>query len=50
MLYEDRIDVSEGMMLIKKVHQKSVMFVTIVFLKIIVLSFNQMSAIDVTIY
>ena len=50
MLYEDRIDVSEGMMLIKKVHQKCVMFVTIGFLKIIVLSFNQMSAIDVTIY
>ena len=29
MLYYDRIDVSEGMMLTKQVHQKSVMFVPI---------------------
>ena len=28
MLYYDRIDVSEKLMLIKQVHQKSVMFVT----------------------
>ena len=37
-------------MLIKKVHQKSVIFVVTGISKIIVLSFNEMSAIDVTIY
>ena len=29
MIYFDRIDVSEGLMLIKQVHQKSAIFVTI---------------------
>ena len=29
MIYYDRIDVSEGIHLIKQVHQKNVMFVTI---------------------
>ena len=29
MIYYDRIDISEGIDLIKQVHQKSVMFVTI---------------------
>ena len=38
-----------GLMLIKQVHQKSVIFVTIGFSEIIVLSFNQMSAINVMI-
>ena len=39
------------LMLIKQVHQKSVIFLTITIdiSKIIVLSFNQMSAVDVTI-
>ena len=36
--------------LIKQVHQKSVIFVTISIFEIIVLIFNQMSAIDVMIY
>ena len=39
------------LMLIEQMHQKSVMFVTIsIFFLIIVLSFNQMSLIDVMIY
>ena len=38
------------LMLIKQVHQKSVIFVTIGIFKVIVLSFNQMSAIDVMTY
>ena len=38
------------LMLIEQVHQKSVMFVTIGISWIIVLGFNQMSAIDVMIY
>ena len=38
------------LMLLKQVHQKSVIFVTIGIAWIIVLSFNQMSAIDVIIY
>ena len=50
MLDYDRIDVSEGMDVNKEVHQKSVMFVTIGISWIIVLSFNQMSVIEVMIY
>ena len=46
----DRIDVSEGTDVNKKVHQKGVIFVTIGISYIIVLSFNQMSAIDVMFY
>ena len=38
------------LMLIKQVHQKYVKFVTIGISYVIVLSFNQMSAIDVMIY
>ena len=38
------------LMFIKQAHQNSVMFVTIGISEIIVLSFNQMSAIDVMIY
>ena len=38
------------LMLIKPVHQKSVIFVTICISSIVVLSFNQMSAIDLMIY
>ena len=36
--------------LTKQVHQKSVIFVTIGIFEIIVLSFNQMSAVNVMIY
>ena len=39
----------EELMLIKQVYQNSMMFVTIVFFLIIVLSFNQMPAIEVMI-
>ena len=39
----------EELMLIKQVYQKSMMFVTSVFFLIIVLSFNQMPAIEVMI-
>ena len=46
-LYYDRIDVSEGLMLIKQVYQKGVTFVTIGISWIKILSFNQMSTIDV---
>ena len=46
MLYCDKIDVCEGI----EVHSKNVMFVTIDIFQISVLSFNQMSAIDVMIY
>ena len=38
------------LMLIKQVHQKSVIFVTIGIFEITLLSFNQISAIDVMIY
>ena len=38
------------LMLIKQVHQKSAIFVTIGISSIIALSFNQMSATDVMIY
>ena len=38
------------LMLIKQVHQKSMIFVTFGISEIIVLSFNQMSVIDVMIY
>ena len=38
------------LMLIKQVHQNRVMFVTIGIFKILVLSFNQVSVIDVMIY
>ena len=37
-------------MLIKQAHQKSVMFLTIGISPIIVLSFNQISVIDVMVY
>ena len=53
MLYYDRIDASKGidvLMLIRQVDQKSVIFVTNCFFLIIVLSVNQMTAIDVMIY
>ena len=51
MLYYDRIDVSEWTDVnIKQVHQKSVIFATIGFSEIILLSFKQMSAIGVMIY
>ena len=49
MLYLDRIDISEEIDLNKTNDQKSVIFVTGISL-IIVLSFNQISAIDVMIY
>ena len=51
MLYFDRIDVSEGIDVNKTSASKEcVIIVTIGIFKIIVLSSNQMSAIDVIIY
>ena len=50
MLYYDRIDISEGLDVIKQGHQKSGTFVTIGIFLIIILSFNQITAIDVIIY
>ena len=49
MLEYDRIDISEELMLIKQVHQKSVIFVAIGILKILVLSMNRISAMVVMI-
>ena len=50
MWHFDRIDVSEGIDVIKQVHQKSVIFAAIGIYEIIVLCFNQMFAIDAMIY
>ena len=50
MLYLIELTLLKEFMLIKQVHQKSVIFVTISISNIIVLSFNQMSVIDVLIY
>ena len=50
MLYFNRITFLNELKLIKQVHQESVIFVTIGISKIIVLSCNQMSAIDAMIY
>ena len=46
----DRTDVSEGLMLIRQVHQKSVIIVTIGIFWNIVLIFNQMYSADAMIY
>ena len=40
MLEYDRIDISEGLIVIKQVHQKNMIFATIGILKILVLSMN----------
>ena len=50
MLYYNRIDTSKKMMLIKQVHQKSAIFVTIGIFQIKGLSFKLMHAIDAMIY
>ena len=50
MLCFDRIDNSEDIDVNKTVHQQSVIFIAIGVSQIIVLSFNQMSAIDAMIY
>ena len=49
MLEYDRIDISEGMMLIKQVCQKNAIFVTISILKILVLSMRSIFAMVVMI-
>ena len=49
MLEYDRIDISEELMLIKQVHQKSVIFVAIGILKILVLGMSCISAMVVMI-
>ena len=49
MLEYDRIDISEKITLTKQVHQKSVIFVTIGILKILVLSMNHIFAMAATI-
>ena len=50
MLYFNRIDAFKGMILIKQVHQKGVIFVTIGIFLTKGLSFNYTYAIDVMIY
>ena len=50
MLQYEKIDVSEGIDVIKLVHQKNVSFVTIVFLKILDLNLKNMFVINVMIY
>ena len=50
MLYFDRIDASEGMMLKRQVNQKSVIFVTLGIFQRNDLSFKHIYAIDVMIY
>ena len=50
MLEYDRIDISEELMLIKQVHQKSVIFVAIGILKILVLGMSRISAMVVMIW
>ena len=50
MLYFDRTMFLKELLLIKQVHQRSVVFVTIGISYIIVLSLSKMSAIDVIIY
>ena len=50
MLYFSRIEISEGIDLVKQVHQKNVIFVTIGIFQIKFLSFSQMSAKDAMIY
>ena len=49
MLEYERIDISEGLMLIKQIYQKSVIFVTVGILKILVLNVNLIFVIDVII-
>ena len=49
MLEYERIDISEGLMLIKQIYQKNVIFVIISILKIFVLSMNHIFAMVVMI-
>ena len=49
MLEYDRIDVSEGVVLIKQIYQKNLSFVTIGFLNIFVLNMSLIFAMVVTI-
>ena len=49
MLEYERIDISEGLMLIKQIHLKNVIFVTIGILKISVLNMNLIFVMDVMI-
>ena len=50
MLYYDRIKVSEGVDVDKKVHQKDVIFITFGIFQIRGLSFNQMFEMNLMIY
>ena len=49
MLEYERIDISEGLMLIKQIYLKNVIFVTIGILKISVLNINLILVMDVMI-
>ena len=49
MLEYERIDISEGIELIKQIYQKSAVFVTIGILKILVLNMNLIVVMDVMI-
>ena len=49
MLEYERIDISEGMMLIKQIYQNNVIFLTIGILKILVLNLNLVFAMVVMI-
>ena len=50
MIYFDKINVSEELMLIKQANQNGAIFVTISLFQVNALCFNQMSAIDAMIY
>ena len=50
MLQYEKIDVSEGIDIIKHVHQKNVSFVAICFLKLLDSNLNSMFVVDVMIY
>ena len=49
MLEYERTDISEGMKLIKQIYQKSVIFVTIGVLKVLVLNMNLIFVMDIMI-
>ena len=50
MLQYKRIDISEGMILIKQMHQKSVFFFIIGVSKTLIINLNQMFVINIMIY
>ena len=49
MIEYEKIDISEGLMLIEQIYQKNVIFVTVGILKILVLNMNLIFVMDVMI-